>query len=119
MEILVFAKCRLSDKACDSPIHLEVFGSIYMHSAIILQNRGRTGAERMVCTPELLAWRKIFAFGRNTLEVVRVVLEACCVESGKSHILQKRSPLSYQCFVWLVFGKRARGLENVSDPGKL
>lgn len=33
----------------------------------------------MVCTPELLAWRKIFAFGRNTLEVVRVVLEACCV----------------------------------------
>jgi hypothetical protein len=92
MKVSIIAKCRISDKACDPPIHLEAFRSIYTDSESIKKCEGHTGAERVVCTPELLAWGKIFAFGRDTLEVVRVVLEACCVESGKRHILQNGDP---------------------------
>ena len=35
MKVLVIAKCRLSDNACDSPIHLEAFRSIYTDSESI------------------------------------------------------------------------------------
>lgn len=35
-----------------------------------------TGAERMVGPPELFAWSKVIALGRDALEVIRVVLEA-------------------------------------------
>jgi hypothetical protein len=35
-----------------------------------------TGAERVVCTLELLARREVLSLGRYTLEVVGVVLEA-------------------------------------------
>jgi hypothetical protein len=65
--------------------------------------RRHTGAKRVISTPELLAWRKIFAFSRNTLEVVRVVLEACVVRLGKSQIQQKRNPsLTNALFDWCL-----------------
>ena len=38
--------------------------------------RGRTGAQRVVCTLELLARCIVLALGSDALEVVRVVLEA-------------------------------------------
>jgi hypothetical protein len=38
--------------------------------------RVHTGAERVICPLELLAWGKVVAFGGNALEVVGVVLEA-------------------------------------------
>jgi hypothetical protein len=36
----------------------------------------RTRAQRVVGTLELFAWREIFTFGGDALEVIRVVLEA-------------------------------------------
>jgi hypothetical protein len=38
--------------------------------------KGLTGAERVVGPPELFARSKVLALGRDTLEVIRVVLEA-------------------------------------------
>ena len=41
--------------------------------------RRRTGAERVVCTLELLARGVVFTLGGNALEVIGVVLEAARV----------------------------------------
>jgi hypothetical protein len=70
----------VNDERYTIPIHLVMLRLTHQKKF----KRGRTGAERVVGTLELLAWCKVFAFRCNTLEVIRVVLEACVVGSDRS-----------------------------------
>jgi hypothetical protein len=71
---------EVNKERCAIPIHLRT-----LRLALKKGNfkEERTGAKRVVGTPELLARCKIFAFSCDAFEVICVVLEACVVESGE------------------------------------
>lgn len=68
----------------------------------------RTRTEGVVGTLELHAGREFLALGSDTLEVIRVVLEARRQTAIRT-CYSNEAEETHQCLVWFVFGKRAGG----------